>query len=159
MWLVAFTVDGRSCLHPVPEGHLLGPLKRYSREGTRVAQLVKHLTPVSGPGCDLRVVDGAPRLALHSAQSLLEILCLSLPLHPCPCHHTLSQVNKCILKKKSYRGTWVAQSVKRLPTTQIMIPGSWDRALHWAPCSAGSLLLPLPLSLPPLTCALSLSNK
>uniref|UniRef100_A0A452UGY8 Calsyntenin 2 n=1 Tax=Ursus maritimus TaxID=29073 RepID=A0A452UGY8_URSMA len=28
-----------------------------------------------------------------------------------------------------------------------MIPGSWDRVLHGAPCSAGSLLLPLPLAL------------
>ena len=25
-----------------------------------------------------------------------------------------------------------------------MIPRSWGQALHWAPCSAGSLLLPLP---------------
>ena len=31
-------------------------------------------------------------------------------------------------------GTWVAQSVKQLPSTQVMIPGSWDRVLHWAPC-------------------------
>ncbi|VCW77697.1 unnamed protein product, partial [Gulo gulo] len=33
--------------------------------------------------------------------------------------------------------TWVAQSVKRLPPAQVMTPGSWDRALHWAPCSVG----------------------
>ena len=25
-----------------------------------------------------------------------------------------------------YRGAWVAQSVKRLPSAQIMILGSWD---------------------------------
>ena len=37
-----------------------------------------------------------------------------------------------------------AQSVKCLLLAQVMIPGSWDRALSWAPCSAGSLLLPLP---------------
>ena len=43
-------------------------------------------------------------------------------------------------------GTWVAQSVKQLPSTQVMIPGSWDRVLHWAPRSARSLLLPLPFT-------------
>ena len=36
--------------------------------------------------------------------------------------------------------------VERLPSAQVMTPGSRDRVLHWAP--AGSLLLPLPLSLP-----------
>jgi len=50
-------------------------------------------------------------------------------------------------------GAWVAQPVKRLPLAQVMIPGSWDRVLHWAPCSAGSLLLPLPTALP--ACAFS----
>ena len=43
---------------------------------------------------------------------------------------------------------WVAQSVKHLPLAQLMISGSWDRAPHQALCSARSLLLPLPLSLP-----------
>uniref|UniRef100_A0A452UL70 Disco interacting protein 2 homolog C n=1 Tax=Ursus maritimus TaxID=29073 RepID=A0A452UL70_URSMA len=38
-----------------------------------------------------------------------------------------------------------------------MIPGSWDRVPHRAPCSVGSLLLPLPLPAAPPTCALSLS--
>ena len=42
------------------------------------------------------------------------------------------------------RGAWVAQSVKRLPLGQVMIPGSWDQALHWAPCSAGRLASPFP---------------
>ena len=54
-------------------------------------------------------------------------------------------------------GTWVAQSVKHLPSAQVMIPGSWDGALHWAPCSPGSLLLPLPLPL--LVHFLSVSNQ
>ena len=45
--------------------------------------------------------------------------------------------------KESFWGTWVAQSVKHLPLAQVMIPGSWDPALHQAP-----LLLPLLLPLP-----------
>ena len=48
----------------------------------------------------------------------------------------------------------MAQSVKHLPLAQVMISGSWDQVLHWAPCSAGSLLLPLPL--PSLVISLSL---
>ena len=65
---------------------------------------------------------------------------------------TTSLVGKDIL----LRGTWVAQSVKHLPSAQVRIPGSWDRILHWAPCSAGSLLLPLPFLL--LVISLSLSQ-
>ena len=53
------------------------------------------------------------------------------------------------------KGAWVAQSVKRLPLAQVMIPESWDQALHQAPCSTGSLLLSLPLPLPWLVLALS----
>ena len=55
--------------------------------------------------------------------------------------------------------TWVAQSVKHLPLAQVMITGSWDQApCHRAPCSVGSLLLPLPLPpLPLLVCSLTLS--
>ena len=45
--------------------------------------------------------------------------------------------------------------MKRLPLAQVMIPGSWDRILHWVPCSSGSLLHPLPLPAAPLACALS----
>ena len=40
----------------------------------------------------------------------------------------------------------MAQSVKHLPSAQVMIPESWDGAWHGAPCSVGSLLLPLPLA-------------
>ena len=32
--------------------------------------------------------------------------------------------------------TCVAQLVKRLPLAQVMISGSWDQVLSWAPCSA-----------------------
>ena len=60
------------------------------------------------------------------------------------------------------KGTWVAQLVKRLPSAQVMIPGSWDRVLNQAPCSVGCLLLPLPLPLllcaPALNISLSLSR-
>ena len=56
-----------------------------------------------------------------------------------------------------FMGAWVAQSVKHLPSGQVMILESWDQALGQAPCSVGSLLLPLPLLLH--TFSLSLSNK
>ena len=56
-----------------------------------------------------------------------------------------------------FQGTWVTQSVKCLPVAQVMIPGSWDRALHWAPCSVGSLFLHLTLL--PLILSLFLSLK
>ena len=42
-------------------------------------------------------------------------------------------------------------------STQVTILESWDRALHRAPYSAGSLLLPLPLPLPLFMFCLSLS--
>ena len=54
------------------------------------------------------------------------------------------------------RDTWVAQSVKHLPSAQVMISESWDRAPHGAPYPAGvcfSLSLCLP---PPHLCSLSL---
>jgi len=65
-------------------------------------------------------------------------------------------VDSC-LKSCVLRDAWVAQSVKRLPLAQVMIPESWDQVPHWAPCSGGSLLLPLPAAPP--ACALSLTNK
>ena len=63
---------------------------------------------------------------------------------------------------KNIRGAWVAKLVGHLPSAQIMIPGSWDRVLHWAPCSVRNLLLPLSVALPPSLAAppaSSLSNK
>ena len=52
---------------------------------------------------------------------------------------------------------WVSQLVKHPPLAQVMIPGSWEGALHWASCSAGSPLLSLPLPAAPPACVLSLS--
>ena len=46
-------------------------------------------------------------------------------------------------------GTWVAQPVKHLLSAQVMISRFWDEVWHWVLCSVGSLLLPLPLPLPP----------
>ena len=65
---------------------------------------------------------------------------------------------KKLKKLKSHCGdTWVAQSVKRLPSAQVMILGSWGPVPHLAPCSVGSLLLPPPLSLPLLMLSLPFS--
>jgi len=51
---------------------------------------------------------------------------------------------------------------KPLSLAQVMIPESWDRAPHRAPCSAGSLagslLLPLPAA-PPVVLSLPLTNN
>ena len=68
-----------------------------------------------GSGHDLKVHESlSPVSGSIPAQSLLHILCppLSLPLHP-----TLSKINK-------HWGTWVAQSVKRPTSAQVMI--SWS---------------------------------
>jgi len=63
-------------------------------------------------------------------------------------------------KNSMKAGTWVAQSVEHLPSAHVMIPGSQEWAPPQAPCSVGSLLLPLPLPFPPpLVCSLCLSNK
>ena len=37
-------------------------------------------------------------------------------------------------RKFDVRGSWVAQSVKRLPWAQVMIPVSWDQAPFGTPC-------------------------
>ena len=53
-----------------------------------------------------------------------------------------------VISRESERGAWVAWWVGHPAWAQVMISGSWDRALRWAPCSVGSLLLTLPLPLP-----------
>ena len=52
------------------------------------------------------------------------------------------------VKEMCFRSVSVAQLVKCLPSTQVMIPGSWDRAWRWAPCSVGESVSPS-LSVPP----------
>ena len=64
-----------------------------------------------------------------------------------------------VKEKFPEKGAWMILSVKPLPSAQFMIPGSWDRALHQAPCLAGSLLLPLSLCLQLTLLVLSLSAK
>ena len=59
-------------------------------------------------------------------------------------YHRICCVTIFVLKNGHFRGAWVAQSLKCLPSAQVMIPGSWDPVLHQGPCSVGALLLPLP---------------
>ena len=59
------------------------------------------------------------------------------------------------IEKPPFWGHLDGSVVKWLPLAQVMISRSWDWAPHWAPCSVGSLLLPLPLPFPEL-CSLSL---
>ena len=61
-----------------------------------------------------------------------------------------------LLKQQHLGAPWVAQSVKCLPSAQVLTPGSWDGAPGHAPCLAKTLLL-LPLLV--LSFSLSLSNK
>ena len=58
-------------------------------------------------------------------------------------------------QEKDVWGTWVAQSVERVPSAQVMIPESWDWPHIGAPaqreaCFSLSLCLPLPLLVPSL---------
>ena len=61
-------------------------------------------------------------------------------------------------KREQGWGAWLAQLVKRLPLAQVIILRSWDEPAQ-ALCSAGSLLLPLPLPAAPPACALRQINK
>ena len=58
--------------------------------------------------------------------------------------------NSSVLKLGYVWAPSVAQWVKHLPSAQVMIPGSWNWVPHQAPCSVGSLHVPLPLL--PLMC-------
>ena len=73
----------------------------------------------------------------------------------------VDHVVKSSLKSTWHSGTWMAQSVKHLPSSWVMVLESWNQASYWAPCSAGSLLFPLslPATSPTYVLALSLSNK
>ena len=59
--------------------------------------------------------------------------------------HLASESSHPLSKAKElyYRGAWVAQWVKPLPSAQVMISGSWDQAPNQALCSTGSLPPPL----------------
>ena len=50
-------------------------------------------------------------------------------------------------KKKLIQGHPGRSVVEVSASGPVMILGSWDQVPHWAPCSAGSLLLLLPLPL------------
>lgn len=71
----------------------------------------------------------------------------------------LSQLELAIRIKNTQTGASGAQRAQCLPAAQLRVPGSWDRAPRRAPCSAGSLLLPLPLRPRPGSCSLSSSCK
>ena len=62
------------------------------------------------------------------------------------------------MKEKEIRGTWVAQSVKWLPSAQIMISGSWDQAPIGPPAQQGVCFSSLSASSPLLVLMLSLSQ-
>jgi len=66
------------------------PTKINGPWGPWVAQLVKPPTRGFGSGHDLGVLGWSPTLAPHSAQRLLGILSLSLPLPDPSCMHMLS---------------------------------------------------------------------
>lgn len=81
------------------------------------------------------------------------------PAQPCPLHPACSDaLDQPQHLKAGARGAWVAPSVECLPLVQVMILGSQDPVPYPAPCSAGSLLLPLPLPSDPQHLC-SLSNK
>ena len=67
----------------------------------------------------------------------------------------------CAPKNRGAPGGWCSRlSVRLWVSAQVVILGLWDRALHWAPCSAGSLLEILsPFSLCPSSHPCFLSNK
>ena len=89
---------------------------------------IDHVAKASFQGADLHVLDH------HKASSCLTCSQPKLGMYP-PLPHTK-----------------VVQSVKCLPSTQVMILGSWNQAPHWASCSVRSLLFSFPLPLPPHFC-------
>ena len=64
---------------------------------------------------------------------------------------------KIFLRKIQSMGHLGGLVVERLPSAQVMIPGSWDRGIRIR-LPVGSLLLPLPRYLP-LSLSVSFMNK
>jgi len=69
--------------------------------------------------------------------------------------HNFGAVIKIVRRMGSLGGS----VVEPLSLAQVMIPGSWDRVPHRAPCLAESLLLPVPLPLLVFPLSVSLSLK
>ena len=59
------------------------------------------------------------------------------------------QMEQKLSRKPRKRGCLGDSGVEHLPLAQVMILGSWDQVLHWAPCEE---YLPLPVSLPLSVC-------
>ena len=94
-----------------------------------------------------RTVTGLLGAAGRQGGALLSVLCGAL----------ITAYAVSVVKRLA-RGVpgWLS-GLKPLPSAQVMIPVSWDRAPHRALCSAGSLLPPLSLSAS--TCDLCQINK
>ena len=123
----------RPVLAPVPQkqGPVIAPAARLSVLRVSAPTSRAFIRP-HGKGTAVRQAQDSQRNMspcdqcgfLHGAQSRRQ----------CPSH---------IRRDSTGAGRRVARSVKQLPSAQVMIPGSQDRDRNGAPCSAGSLLLPL----------------
>ena len=71
--------------------------------------------------------------------------------------YTICWQIKLQLKKKKNQGRLGGSAVERLPLAQGVIPGSWDRVSHWAPCM--ELASPSGCVSASLSLSLSLMNK
>lgn len=163
---VLFLDLGATCTHGTVEFMKIHQDVHLS--GSLVVQLVRSPTLgfISG-WCD-----GAPPLALYSAWNPLKTLSLTTALSLFKikkkkkrmytyksstflyiCYITTSIFTLKISEKMS---VWMVQSIKRLPSTGVIISGYLDGAPHQGPHSVGSLHLTLHL-LPPSLVVLSLS--
>ena len=123
----------RHCTHPLTLGSRPLPYPGSHHDRGRPL-LHKPHTPLSFLECESQ----------NSQESLLEIQKEATSNDPASHRPPI---------KRQWRGTPVAQSVKHLPSAQVMILGSWDRVLHHPAsgslfrrksCFSLSLCLPLP---------------